>query len=217
MIKIKPPTHKIDGVAVFISQHDSAWDLERVTAEREARLRREALRRLPISADCDHVNGALDAVPAAWCDCFKAELAKLLPAERAAAIAGSPVERYYAGKTRYQPGAPDWTADGKPGCARDFLKPGERPAEFGLRRLGYRAYQTVLAIENNRARLIEAARLGLCSMTADGYTWQAIGDALAGDEQLEALHEANPSLLPEIGAAVLNLSRPLDDEAELPR
>ena len=190
MIKIKPPTHRIDGVAVFISQLDSAWDLERLTAEREANV----------------------------ADAVKAKAPYLITAEeRAAAVARSPVERYYAGKTRYQLGAADWTADGKPGCARDFLKPGERPAEFGLRRLGYRAYCAVSAGENIRARLIESARLGLCSITADGYTWQAIGDALAGDNQLEALHEANPSLLHEIGAAVLNLSRPLDDEAELPR
>ena len=34
MIKIKPPTHKIDGVAVFVSQHDSAWDHERIARER---------------------------------------------------------------------------------------------------------------------------------------------------------------------------------------
>ena len=190
MIKLKPPQHRVDGVAVYIAQGDTAWDLDAILAEREA------------------------CIAAA----VKAKAPDLITdAERAAAVARSPVERYYSGKTRFQPGAADWMADGKPGCARDFLKPGERPAEFGLRRLGYRAYCAVSAGENIRARLIESARLGLCSITADGYTWQAIGDALAGDNQLEALHEANPSLLHEIGAAVLNLSRPLDDEAELPR
>lgn len=190
MIKIKPPTHKIDGVAVFISQQDSAWDIDRVTAEREAQIAATAKAKSP------H---------------------KLTAEERAAAVARSPVERYYAGRTRYQPDAADRTADGKACTVRDFMKLGERPAEFGLRRLGYRAFQQMTAIAHGRARLIEAARLGLRSITADGYTWQASDEETAGDDQLEALHAARPSLLEEIGAAVINLSRPLDDEAELPR
>ena len=36
MIKLKPPTHTIDGLAVYISATDPAWDFERLTAEREA-------------------------------------------------------------------------------------------------------------------------------------------------------------------------------------
>lgn len=201
MIRIKPPTHKIDGVAVFVSQHDGAWDLARVTAEREAQIARalEAKRKALGGSEEEQAATALTA------------------AERADAVARSPVERYYAGRTRYQLDAADWTADSKPCTVRDFMRPGERPAEFGLRRLGYRAYQEVATIENGRARLIEAARLGLRSITADGYAWQAHVEEAAGEDQLEALHAARPSLLEEIGAAVLSLSRPLDDEAELPR
>lgn len=217
MIKLKPPTHTIDGLAVFVSSTDPAWDVPRIEAEREARLHREALRRLPASEDCDHVNGALDAVPAAWCDCFKAELEKLLPAERAEAISSAPVERYYAGRTRFQLDAPDWAADGSPTTARAYLKPGQKPAEFGLRRLGFRDFQAVVEIENSRARLVEACRLGLRSIKADGYSWRAKDDEPAGDEQLEVLHGASPALVTEIGVAVLALSRPLDPEAETPR
>lgn len=199
MIKLKPPTHSIDGLAVFISATDPAWDIDRLKAERDA-----------------HVAVALaekrDAAPEADRDAVE-----LTVAETRAAIARAPLERYYAGKTRFQLDAPDWAADGSPTTARNYLKAGEKPAEFGLRRLSFRAYQEIAELENPRARLVEACRLGLRSITADGYRWRATGDGPAGDEQIEALHEANPALVTEIGGAVLLLSRPLDPEAEGPR
>lgn len=199
MIKLKPPTHSIDGLAVFISATDPAWDIDRLKAERDA-----------------HVAAALaekrDAAPEADRDAVE-----LTGEETRAAIARAPLERYFAGKSRLQPDAPDWAADGSPITARAYLKPGEKPAEFGLRRLGFRAYQEIAEIDNSRARLIEACRLGLRSITADGYKWKATGDEPASDEQLETLHEASPNLVLEIGGAVLLLSRPLDPESETPR
>lgn len=199
MIKLKPPTHTIDGLAVYISATDPAWDFERLTAERDAQVARALADKQATVAGPDGVT------------------AELTRTEHAAAVARAPVERYYEGKTRYQPSAPDWAADGKPTTARAFLKPGEKPAEFGLRRLGFRAYQEIVETENPRARLVEAARLGLRSIKADGYSWRAVGDEPAGDEQIEALHEASPALVTEIGGAVLLLSRSLDPEAEGPR
>ena len=189
MIKLKPPTHAIDGLAVFISSHDPAWDFERIAAERQARI--------------EQVAGP-----------FVREERSV---EVARAVALSPVERYYAGKTRYQPDAPEWGADGKPTTARAYLRDGERPAEFGLRRLGFRAFQEVAALDEPRARLVEACRLGLRSITADGHRWRATGDGPAPDEQIEVLHTARPDLVTEIGAAVILLSRALDSEAETPR
>ena len=207
MLKIKPPTHAIDGLAVFISATDPAWDFERLAAERDAQVARA------LAEKQDAYTYPADPEQAAL---VRASLA-LSPAEQATALARAPVERYYAGKTRFQPGAPDWAADGSPSTARAYLKAGEKPAEFGLRRLGFRAFQEVVEIENPRARLIEACRLGLRSIKADGYTWKAPGDEPAGDEQLEALHGASPALVTEIGSAVMLLSRPLDHEAETPR
>jgi len=195
MLKIKPPTHNIDGLAVYVSSTDPAWDFERLATERDAQVARALAEKQTV------MDLPLD----------------LTHAEMAAAIARAPVERYYAGKTRVQLDAPDWAADGSPTTARAYLKPGEKPAEFGLRRLGYRAYQEICETENPRARLIEAARLGLRSIKADGYSWRATGDEPAGDEQIEALHGASPALVTEIGGAVLLLSRPLDNEAETPR
>ena len=199
MIKLKPPTHAIDGLAVFIASTDPVWDLDRTVAEAHAQVNRALVDKQKTVAGPDAITAELTA------------------AERVAAIARAPVERYYAGKTRFQLDAPDWAADGSPTTARNYLKVGEKPAEFGLRRLSFRAYQEIAELENPRARLVEACRLGLRSITADGYRWRATGDGPAGDEQIEALHEANPALVTEIGGAVLLLSRPLDPEAEGPR
>lgn len=199
MIKLKPPTHAIDGLAVFIASTDPVWDLDRTVAEAHAQVNRALVDKQKTVAGPDAIT------------------AELTGAERVAAIARAPVERYYAGKTRFQLDAPDWAADGSPTTARNYLKAGEKPAEFGLRRLSFRAYQEIAELENPRARLVEACRLGLRSITADGYRWRATGDGPAGDEQIEALHEANPALVTEIGGAVLLLSRPLDPEAEGPR
>lgn len=207
MLKIKPPTHTVDGLAVFISAADPAWDFERLMAERDAQVARA------LAEKQDAYTYPADPEQAA----LVRESLALSPTEQAAAIACAPVERYYDGKTRFQPDAPDWAADGSPTTARAFLRAGEKPAEFGLRRLGFRAFQEIVETENPRARLIEACRLGLRSIKADGYTWKAPGDEPAGDEQLEALHGASPALVTEIGGAVLRLSHPLDHEAETPR
>lgn len=207
MLKLKPPTHTVDGLAVFISATDPAWDFERLMAERDAQVARA------LAEKQDAYTYPADPEKAA----LVRESLALSPAEQSAAVARAPVERYYAGKTRLQPEAPDWAADGSPTTARAFLKAGEKPAEFGLRRLGFRAYQEIVEIENPRARLIEACRLGLRSIKADGYSWRATGDEPAGDEQIEVLHNASPALVTEIGVAVSMLSRPLDSEAEGPR
>lgn len=195
MLKIKPPTHAIDGLAVFISATDPAWDFERLAAERDAQVARALAEKQTV------MDLPLD----------------LTRAETQAAIARAPVERYYAGKSRFQLDAPDWAADGSPSTARAYLKAGEKPAEFGLRRLGFQAFQEIMETEHPRARLIGACRAGLRSIKADGYNWRAAGDEPADDEQLEALHGASPALVTEIGSAVMLLSRPLDHEAETPR
>jgi hypothetical protein len=213
MLKIKPPTHKIDGPAVYVSYRDDAWDMPRVEAERDAQ-RARVLDEVRAKAEADyrakHPAASDEDVAAVRDACV------LTVDERDVADTRSPVARYFAGKTRYQLAAPDWDASGAPCCARDFLRPGATPTEFSLARLDWRSYQACVEIENTRARLLEAARLGLRGVKAEGYRWTAKPGETAGDEQLEALHGADPSLPVEIGAAVLMLSRPLDPESELP-
>lgn len=214
MIKLKPPTHKIDAPATYIARGDPAWD----TAKIEADL--GAYEAAALAAVQDK---AVDALVAANPDreVTEAERAEvragcvLTEDERTKACAGHPWLRYHAGKTRYQPNAPDWGPGGKPCAVRDYLS--GVPAEFVLRRPDFRTFQEVVEISNWRARLVEACRVGLRAIRADGYAWAAKGDERATDEQIEVLHSADPNLVIEIGAAVLALCRPLDPEAELPR
>lgn len=204
MIRLLPPTHTVDGQAVLISQRDPAWDVDRVRAEREGRV---------AAALADKRAGLPEA---------EREAAVLTPAEMMAAIMRSPIERYFAGYTRFQVNASDWDVAGQPCTVLDFLKAGAKPTKFGLRRLKHRAYLEVkeyaptVASRPATAMLVEAARMGLRSIIADEYRWTAVGDALAEDEQLEVIHAADPDLLEEIGRAVMQLCRPLDPALETP-
>ena len=214
MIKLKPPTHSISALATYIARGDPAWN----TAQIEADL--AAYEAAALAAVQDKaVETYLAANPDR--EASEAERAEvragcvLTEDERSKACAGHPWLRYHAGKTRYQPNAPDWGPDGKPATVRDYLS--GVPAEFVLRRCDFRTFQEVAEIPNSRARLIEACRVGLRAIRAEGYQWTAKGDERATDEQLEVLHSADPNLVIEIGAAVLTLCRPPDPEAEPPR
>ncbi len=206
MIKLKPPTHRIDGAAVLISMSDSAWDFDKIRSEREAWVHSA------LEAKRDAAKYPDDPEQAA----AMREAIELTHDEERAANALAPFARYHAGVSRFQLGAPDWAASGKPCTVRDYLRDGQRPAEFGLRRLSARDFAALVDVQPFRVRLVEAARLGLRSIAADGYTWTAKGDEVASDEQLEALHAADPSLLAEVGVAVLKLSSPLADDEKKP-
>jgi len=208
MIKLKPPTHKIDAPSTYIARSDPAWNMEKIETDLAA---------YEAAALAAVQDKAVEAYVAANPDreVTEAELAEvragcvLTEDERTKACAGHPWLRYHAGKSRYQPNAPDWGPDGKPCTVRDYLS--GSPAEFALRRPDFRTFQDVMAVDNWRARLIEACRVGLRAIRAEGYSWTAKGDEHATDDQLEVLHAADPNLVIEIGAAVLTLCRPLDD------
>lgn len=214
MIKLKPPTHKIDAPGTYIARGDTAWNTAKIEADLAA-YEAAALAAVQDQAVEAHIAAS------AGREVTEAELAEvragcvLKEDERSKACASHPWLRYHAGKTRYQPNAPDWGLDGKPCTVRDYLS--GTPAEFVLRRPDFRTFQEVTEISNWRARLIEACRVGLRAIRADGYSWAAKNDERATDEQLEVLHANDPNLVIEIGAAVLTLCRPLDPEAELPR
>ncbi len=198
MLKI-PPTHTIDGNAVYIYSLDPAWDFDKIGEERAARTP---------SAQRGPPTGTTEDGRPFW-DTSTEEHA--------------PVARYFAGKTRYQLDAPARLADGTPCTVRHFLK--GKPAEFGLRRLSLRDFTEVADIESTRARLVEACRRGLRAFNSEGFTWyngQGIGsDGKEGpvscEQAREMLHATDPGLVIEIGAAVMNLCRPLDPETETPR
>lgn len=107
-----------------------------------------------------------------------------------------PVMRYLAGLTRY-----DLDAEG----VRSYLKPGETPAVFVLRRLKLQEHTDCLDIAAPNARMVRAAQLGVVrvegAMLCDKF----------GREELEQLHEMNPNLPIDLGIAVMNYGRPPSD------
>lgn len=214
MLKIKPPTHKLDAGGIFISLSDPAWDQERYAADMAA-FEAAALNEVQDAAVAkfraenqgrELADDELAAVRAAYV---------LSEEERHKARGRHPVFRYARGKSRFQPSAPDWGPDGKPCTARDYLKV---PAtEFTIRRLTYRDYQAADEIVGSNARLMEFARLGLKGIKSADFTWQVKGDETVPDEVMQALHDANVALPLEVGAAVVLMCRSLDEEHELPR
>lgn len=213
MLKIKPPTHKIDAGGIFISLSDPAWRNDMYAADMAA-----------------YEAAALTEVQDAAVAKFRAENQGREPSDdeiaavrSACVLSGEelhkargrhPVFRYARGKTRFQPSAPDWRPDGTPTTVRDYLA--GPAAEFAIRRLAYRDYQTADEIVGSNARLMEFARLGLKGIKSADYNWTAKGDETVPDDVMQALHDANVALPLEIGAAVVLLCRPLDEEETFP-
>lgn len=215
MLKIKPPTHKIDAPAVFVSLTDAAWNNDVYFADMAA-LEAAALKELQDAAEAKlrAANQGRDLsdeeVAAVREGCV------LSPVQSHQARSRHPVARYASGKTRWQPDAADWAPDGTPCTVRERYLKG--PAtEFSLRRLSYTAYQRADELVASSARLTEFARLGLKAIKSADFSWHAKGDENVPDEVMQALHDANVALPLEIGAAVVLLCRPLDEDAELPR
>lgn len=208
MLKIKPPTHKIDGGGVYIADAD-AWDHERIDSE---------LEQLIAAALAEVQDKAAEAHLAANAKASDAEVAAvrescvLTDEEKAAAVKRHPVVRYRTGRTRFQPDAPDHDPSGKPITAREYLlKP---PTEFAIRRLSYQEYHRASEETSTFRRLVGFARKGLRAIRSpDALQWELRkGDDEAPDEIMQALHEAGPLLVREIGAAVVLYNAPLSDD-----
>lgn len=206
MLKLKPPTHRIDGAAVFIYRGDPAWDVARIIAECDA---------LEARALCEAQAAAVEALgPDATAEDAEAARAgvDLSDAERRIARERHPFERYQQGRTRFQLDAPDHAPDGSPCTVRGYLT---GPAtEFSLCRLKRVAYQAVDELSHSlSAKLTECARLGLRGIRSADYEWQAEpAQAKVPDDVLEALHVCDPVLTFAIGMAVLHLSRGLNTD-----
>lgn len=207
MLKIKPPTHKIDGGGIVISSLD-CWDWARVELECKA-LEEVALGELRDKAAETFLQGnqkASDAeVDAVRLSCI------LSDEERTAAHMRHPVQRYLAGQTRYQPDAPDWDHEGKPITARAYLT--GLPTEFYIRRLSFSDYHRAVEITSTIGRLTAFVRRGLRAIRSpgDGLQWELKREDEVPDDILQALHEANPLLIRELGGACIIYNRPLDD------
>ena len=213
MIKIKPPTHKIDGAAVFIAPSDPAWDMPTIDAEigtmweaalvklQDDAIKAEIAKRGAVSPE------EVEQITAT------ARMLQLSDEQRIEAYSRHPFVRYQGGCTRFQPDAQDWRPDGSPCTVRDYLR--GPPTEFSLCRPKAEPYRAAEEISVTSARLMEFAYLGLRGIRSEGYTWRAEDrQTRAPEEVIEALHAASVVLIREIGRAVLLLSKGLNvDEA----
>ncbi len=204
MLKLRPPTHKIDAGGIFIAAGD-CWDNPKLDAEHEVRKAKalgekqdKALEGKELSPEEERA--LRDSIV-------------LTEAEEQALLADSPLARYYAGKTRYQPDAADWDASGKPVTVRDYLS--GTPTEFLIRRLSFQDFRDASSITGAAKTLLELTTLGLREIRspAGGLCWKAEkGVDRVPDDILQSLHEADIGLISEIGNAVARYNRPLDVE-----
>lgn len=210
MLKLRPPTHRADALGTFIAPQDPAWDNDRWRADMQA-LEAADLAKLRDAAEAElRAAGAPSDEAVAE---VRAAI-KLTEAQATEAHARHPAIRYLRGLTRYQPGADDWDPEGKPCTVRArYLKPGA--SEFTIRRLAYPAYQAAVEILSPGARATAFVRAGLRAIKSPDFNWTATGETVP-DDVLQALHDADPSLLRGIGGAVFNLCQPLTEAETFP-
>lgn len=127
-----------------------------------------------------------------------------------AARARHPVSRYLTGRTRFQPSAQDWTPEGKPCTVRERYLTNGPASEFTLRRLPQRVYLVADAITQTDLRFLAFCRAGLRAISSPGWEWTAKAEEVP-EEIMQALHDSDPAICVEIGAAVLRFCRPLDE------
>lgn len=141
MLAIRPPTHKIDAVGVFVARADTSWDTARIEAEIAAAIERSDAAKMaePGSSVLDEIRDA------------------------------HPVVRYYRGLTRYQLDAPDHDLTGAPTTARQYLL-GE-PTEFVLQRLSWDEMERIASITTTRLRWSEYVRKALGAIRGGDLQW----------------------------------------------
>lgn len=191
MLKLRPPTHKIDQGGVFVSMSD-CWDTKALNEE--ARIRKE-------KALADKR------------ETLQLEEVELSEDEEIGVTSHSPWSRYYLGKTRYQLDAPDHDATGKPVTVREYLLEGQKPTEFVIRRLDFQTWRDISSIIESKKALLELCALGLKEIRGGTLPWKLEkGQDRVPDDILQSLHEAHPGLISEIGLAVSRYNQPLTDE-----
>ncbi len=203
MLKLRPATHRIDAGGIFIAAGDDSWDNVKLDAEHEARKAKALAEKQDAAVEGKTLSAEEESAIR--------ELVTLTAEEEQAALADSPLARYYSGKTRYQPDAADWDANGEPVKMRDYLS--GQPTEFVIRRLGFQEFRDASSIGSPAQILLELTALGLREIRspAGGLQWKAAkGVDRVPDDVLQSLHEADLALISEIGTAVARYNRPLD-------
>lgn len=210
------PTHRVDAPGVYVLPHDTAWDHERIVAEREelvalalAEKQREAVETMARGTGLGP-----DELTAEQRE--TAEAVVLTVAEREAATSRHPFERYLAGETRFDPLAQD---QGPRGQVRifDYLKPGAEPTKFHLRRVGHlvRLRLDPLVERDSVRRLTGWVLAGVERITCgERVLWAATADQpelpAAWVDMLSAADGAAANLI-WVAGAVSKYSAPLNE------
>ena len=170
------PTHRVDAPGVYVLPHDTAWDIERIVAEREemVELALGAARRDAVEAAARKLGRELTEEERRAAEGDVA----LTQADRTAVEDRHPVERYLAGATRFDPAALD---QGPRGQVRifEYLKPGAEPTKFVLRRVSHETRMRLdPLVEGDRARRWAGwVRAGVERITCGAdVLWEATAD-----------------------------------------
>lgn len=194
MLKLYPPTHKIDAPGVFIFLYDDAWDQDRINAEMAAEIEKRTV------PDPEALAEIADKVRAAH-----------------------PFARYYHGHTRFQLDAPAWDLDGKPCKASDYLKADTRPVRFVMRRLAWQEFERAIIgadIREIAARFIRSALVEIQDPSG-AFDWRGEDGKPVPESVLQALwnssaRAADRSLFLALGTAARLYSAPLTDNEGKP-
>lgn len=142
-------------------------------------------------------------------DRHERELAKLK--DEGLDIHQHPIERYYAGKTRYDLDAPD-TLFGQTVCARDYFDSSKNPEKWTLRRLDWAQWHKVASLiaadDFDQGQLL-AARYGVKSIENSPITLKGAEAGCLTHEDMQKIHDAEIGLLAGLGFAVWKYSEPL--------
>ena len=137
----------------------------------------------------------------------------LAMAEQDIATAAHPINRYYAGETRYDLQATDELL-GQAVAAAAYFDPGKEPERFILRRLDWEQWHRVLGLleqgQLGQGQLL-AARYGVAEVQNSHIKLAGAAAGMLTHEDMQGLCDADPGLPIALGFACWRYSRPLTD------
>lgn len=125
-----------------------------------------------------------------------------------------PIERYYAGETRYDLQAAE-ILFGDAVTAGSYFDSSKEPERFTIRRLDWAQWHAVMGLieqaQFGQAQLL-AARYGIASVENSPIKLSGAQAGMLTHEDMQRLFDADPALPSALGFAVWKYSRPLTDQ-----
>ncbi len=145
------------------------------------------------------------------CDRYDRELARL--AEQGQDAAAHPINRYYAGKTRYDLDAVDQLF-GEAVTAGSYFAATKNPERWLLRRLDWDQWHRVMGLLDQGAfsqGQLLAARYGVAEVQNSDIKLAGAGAGMLTHDDMQRIFEADHALPSALGFAAWRYSRPLTD------